>query len=541
MALVGIATWRRDHAVIAAAAVALIVDVSAFWVLDWVPATTFFSLSYLRWVLWPAGMMTWLALGWGSFRLLNTALVASGRPRPNEVQRSRVLTVGTAVVVVASFVRCLSAGSSTGRWDGTGPLNWQDEAPIANRLVKLLDDQHVSKARLRLEAPGMIDVAVAAANEPRVHGWHPTTVSGYLHLGSFMMLSRVIASLRCGRSACGGRWRGPSHRGDHLPASRRSRQALQRLPGARLRGGLDAGDGGRVVVLTASCSRPHNRWLEALEPERRIELLTCSLRGSPALSAVLTCGNAEVTQLNSPLSGPAADRPTATSTDDRATRGTALPPPLCSVTDLVLALAAAAPLLAVLTGLWSWGWSPSGDDALIVLRSFDVLSRHGPLVGQVNLATGGQPVFDPGPLQNWVLAIPSRLFPDIGPAMGALVFDAGRVVAAVLAVAWSVGRSAALVVAHRGVGGLVVDASHAGGPRLERSQPVRALRRAGRVRLGCRGRRPGVVAARGVPRQLQRPVAPGLRARLARHRRGQPSAGPLGDAGGGGPARRRTK
>ena len=110
VALVGIATWRRDHAVIAAAAVALIADVSAFWVLDSVPAATFFSLSYLRWVLWPAGMMTWLALGWGSFRLLNTALVASGRPRPNEVQRSRVLTVGTAVVVVASVALCLERG-----------------------------------------------------------------------------------------------------------------------------------------------------------------------------------------------------------------------------------------------------------------------------------------------------------------------------------------------------------------------------------------------------------------------------------------------
>jgi hypothetical protein len=186
VALVAIAAWRRDHAVVAAASIALIADGCAFWVLSEVPAARYLSLLYLRWILWPSGMMTWLALGWGSLRLVNTAFMASGRSLLNDAQRSRVLTVGVAAVVVAPVVLCLRVGSSTGRWDKAASVNWQDQAPIARRLVKLLDVHHVRKGRLRLDVPGMNSAFLhTAMYQLRVHGWHPTTLSVHAHLGSF--------------------------------------------------------------------------------------------------------------------------------------------------------------------------------------------------------------------------------------------------------------------------------------------------------------------------------------------------------------------
>src|ERR1700722_13386491 len=81
------------------------------------------------------------------------------------------------------------------------------------------------------------------------------------------------------------------------------------------------------------------------------------------------------------------------------------------------------------------GWQPVGDEAAIALRSWNSLTAQGPMVGQATRLAHG--VFDPGPLQYWLLAIPVHLDTTHGVLWGAALFC---LVACSLAVeaAWSV-------------------------------------------------------------------------------------------------------
>jgi hypothetical protein len=81
------------------------------------------------------------------------------------------------------------------------------------------------------------------------------------------------------------------------------------------------------------------------------------------------------------------------------------------------------------------GWRPVGDEAAIALRSWNSLTAHGPLVGQATRLAHG--VFDPGPLQYWLLAVPVHLDTVHGVLWGAVICC---LVACSLAVeaAWSV-------------------------------------------------------------------------------------------------------
>lgn len=66
------------------------------------------------------------------------------------------------------------------------------------------------------------------------------------------------------------------------------------------------------------------------------------------------------------------------------------------------------------------GWRPVSDAAAIGLRSWDVMTAHGPLVGQASRMARG--VFDPGPLEYWLLALPVRLDPLSGLLWGAALW-----------------------------------------------------------------------------------------------------------------------
>jgi hypothetical protein len=81
------------------------------------------------------------------------------------------------------------------------------------------------------------------------------------------------------------------------------------------------------------------------------------------------------------------------------------------------------------------GWIPVSDSAVIALRSWDVLSAHGPLVGQSTRLAHG--VHDLGPLEFWLLTLPVHLHPAQGVLWGGAVWC---MVAASLAIeaAWAV-------------------------------------------------------------------------------------------------------
>jgi hypothetical protein len=98
-------------------------------------------------------------------------------------------------------------------------------------------------------------------------------------------------------------------------------------------------------------------------------------------------------------------------------------------------IAAWLPFVAVMASSMRGGWRVVGDGADVASRSWGVLAGHVPLVGQPTALARG--VYDPGPLQYWLLAAPVHLDPVRGVLWGAALWC---MVAASLAIeaAWSV-------------------------------------------------------------------------------------------------------
>lgn len=95
------------------------------------------------------------------------------------------------------------------------------------------------------------------------------------------------------------------------------------------------------------------------------------------------------------------------------------------------------------------GWRPSGDDATIAYRSYQVFSAHSPLVGMFSTTTygSGHTIYDPGPLLFWLLSLPTRVDPAHGALWGAALWCA-LVLSVGVEALWSVGqRTSAVVVA----------------------------------------------------------------------------------------------
>lgn len=116
---------------------------------------------------------------------------------------------------------------------------------------------------------------------------------------------------------------------------------------------------------------------------------------------------------------------------------------------LAAGAAAALPVLGLLFALASAGWAPTADEAVIAWRSWDVLAGPSPLLGQFTQASAvsAVPVFDPGPLLYWVLAVPVHLLPSAGAAVGALGWSAFCVILACVAAGRAGGTRVAWCVA----------------------------------------------------------------------------------------------
>ena len=100
---------------------------------------------------------------------------------------------------------------------------------------------------------------------------------------------------------------------------------------------------------------------------------------------------------------------------------------------LLAGLAAAGPVVASGVTAVADRWTPYGDRAVIAARSFDVFTLHSPLVGQYTQWSQilGRPIFSPGPLLYWLLAIPAHF---LGTAALPIWMTAANVVCIVAAV-----------------------------------------------------------------------------------------------------------
>jgi len=131
-----------------------------------------------------------------------------------------------------------------------------------------------------------------------------------------------------------------------------------------------------------------------------------------------------------------------TTREDPTTRAGNEPVPLGPPDALHWLLDIVASLPLVIFGIadMARGWRPLFDNAAISLRSYQVFSHNSPLVGhQVDLQVGSQHVFSPGPLENWLLAVPVHLDPGQGALWGAVIFGVIGVTLAIEA-AWSAAR-----------------------------------------------------------------------------------------------------
>ncbi|MGO9196724.1 MAG: hypothetical protein ACLQK4_06320 [Acidimicrobiales bacterium] len=130
----------------------------------------------------------------------------------------------------------------------------------------------------------------------------------------------------------------------------------------------------------------------------------------------------------------------------------AVPGPFALVVHVVALLAPVVPLATTVALQIRRGWRPTSDDAAIAWRSFDVFSSHAPLLGAFNDASvaSAHPVFDLGPLQYYLLAVPDRIDPVHGILWGAALVAALFAALSVEA-AWRAGGL---------LGGMVVSAGY---------------------------------------------------------------------------------
>ena len=119
-----------------------------------------------------------------------------------------------------------------------------------------------------------------------------------------------------------------------------------------------------------------------------------------------------MTEIAGPPAIVAADRPVLP-----APRLPEMPRSLATVFRLAVHLAAWIPFAIGAIRAVQQDSPAIADTAAIALRSWDVLTPYGPLVGQATQLRSG--AFDPGPLQYWLLAIPVHLDPRAGVVWGA--------------------------------------------------------------------------------------------------------------------------
>lgn len=114
-------------------------------------------------------------------------------------------------------------------------------------------------------------------------------------------------------------------------------------------------------------------------------------------------------------------------------------------------VAPAVPLAATAGDELARGWRPTSDDAALAWRAFDVFSAHAPLLGAYNDASASpaHPVFDLGPLEYYLLAVPVRIDPVHGLLWGAVLL-AGLLAGVAVHAAWRAGGPAVAAVVSGG-------------------------------------------------------------------------------------------
>jgi hypothetical protein len=108
----------------------------------------------------------------------------------------------------------------------------------------------------------------------------------------------------------------------------------------------------------------------------------------------------------------------------------------------LLAILLLAPFVASAARAVDSDWFPSGDDALIGLRAYDVFSSDAPLTGQPSTSHHYDPknaTAHPGPIEFYAMAIPVRV---LGPQLGMLVPITLINASALLLSAWVILRRA---------------------------------------------------------------------------------------------------
>jgi hypothetical protein len=186
--LIGIAVRVGDWELCGLGSMALLANVGAVWAISSIPQTSVFIQSYISWVTWPGAMLTWLAFGWGAYRLwvrLRSTRRDSGARNPRESERWLHAALGGLLAVALALSVFL--GVNVERWNTTGTLAWQSTGSAARQIADLASRSGTKPSRVEVVYHGKPinpSVPTGVAYQLRVRGWHPTSQS-LRELGSF--------------------------------------------------------------------------------------------------------------------------------------------------------------------------------------------------------------------------------------------------------------------------------------------------------------------------------------------------------------------
>jgi len=113
-----------------------------------------------------------------------------------------------------------------------------------------------------------------------------------------------------------------------------------------------------------------------------------------------------------------------------------------------LSAIASLPIVGACLALAVTGWAPRWDEAILSWHGYDMLAGHPTSLGMPSRAAAGtgQQSFYPGPALFWIIAVPTRLAPRVGPLLGAALLIIGTLVLTLRAVATRWGTPAATAV-----------------------------------------------------------------------------------------------
>jgi hypothetical protein len=173
--LIGVLGHRqRKPDVVALALITLIALAGGLWAIAGVTHARVFALEYITWIIWPIGMLTWLAVGWGALRLFGGSVRASVHRLWTEHRGLRRAAV--AGLACISLVVALDLALTIERSSATTEFSPTINGRAAVAIAGLVERDRIPRGRLHVLISGVPQLVLLPALSYQLAeaGWEPT-------------------------------------------------------------------------------------------------------------------------------------------------------------------------------------------------------------------------------------------------------------------------------------------------------------------------------------------------------------------------------